>query len=74
MLQPYTTNISFGIFFSIDTESLNNPSSPFLHYLQEFDKYNYMNLWRLLGGTSQILNAHVSIYMPGNSLYSVLFQ
>ncbi|XP_056896985.1 cytochrome P450 3A27-like [Takifugu flavidus] len=48
MIQPYTANISFAIFFSIDIESLNNPSSPFLHYLQEVSKYNYMNLWRLL--------------------------
>uniref|UniRef100_A0A674MKG9 unspecific monooxygenase n=1 Tax=Takifugu rubripes TaxID=31033 RepID=A0A674MKG9_TAKRU len=30
-----TLYISFAIFFSIDIESLNNPSSPFLHYLQE---------------------------------------
>lgn len=65
MIQPYTANISFAIFFSIDIESLNNPSSPFLYYLQEVSKYNYMNLCRLLGGTSQILNVHVSIYMPG---------
>lgn len=76
MIQPYTANISFAIFFSIDIESLNNPSSPFLHYLQEVSKYNYMNLWRLLGGTSQILTVHVSIYVPEFTVFrfvSVIF-
>lgn len=65
MIQPYTANISFAIFFSIEIGSLNNLSSPFLYYLQEVSKYNHMNLWRLLGGTLHILNVHVSIYMPG---------
>lgn len=65
MIEPYTANISFAMFFSIGIESLNDQSNPFLHYFQEVRKYNYMNLWRLLGGTSQIRNVHVSIYLPG---------
>lgn len=54
-LQPYTLDVSLGIFFSADVDTLNNPSSPFLHYMQEVNKYNYLNLWRILCRTSHIL-------------------